>query len=273
MIRKHLRRHESSPYFRVECSFCDKAFTTVRFWHNHITKHDELKFGDICRTVEVSSSLPSPSGEAPICSLNESVEEGRGSNLTSEDHQPPAVKSKQSNSPEPQEGACPCPESEENYDFGKELSSLVVHLRACNMTESLCRDVVDFVGEYTAKALHTAGSPKHCSQPVSACENLLSFSNLEQAALKSYSMDKSQTVKVGKFSVEFLPITGQLMQTCDNIQPSDLLEICREGEIRGPQDGARHKDVEDGTLLLGVYYDAFQTGNPLCTTKRYSMLK
>ena len=241
MIRKHLRRHESSPYFHVECSFCDKAFTTVRFWHNHITKHVELKFGDICGAVEVSSSLPSPSGESPTTG--------------------PVVKSTQPNSPELQQGACP--EGEENYDFGKELSSLVVHLRACNMTESLCRDVVDFVGEYTAKALHTAGSPKHCSQPVSACENLLSFSNLEQAALKSYSMDKSQTVKVGKFSVEFLPITGQLMQTYDSTQPSDLLEICREGEIRGPQDGARHKDVEDGTLLLGVYYDAFQTGNPL----------
>lgn len=270
MIRKHVRRHESSPYFRMKCSFCEKAFTTARYWYEHISQHTEIELSTSTKYVApeaLCDSVPEAPWETQLehyevpCTTQGTRNISAVSSVISESSAETSSVSSVPSKLGHEEVAQP-------HNFSNELSSLVVHLRACHVSETLCRDVVDFVGDFTASALQHNADPSEQKQAIQACEDMLSFKSIERAALRDFPAEESQSLKVGDCSVQYLPLAGQLKRTYQNIDVFDLLEAQVTGQLRGPQDAVKLKHLDRKSLIIGLYYDAFQAGNPLGTHTR-----
>ena len=112
----HLRRHEPDPYFQVKCPTCKKTFTTVRYWIEHVL--------------------------AKACG-----EKGRSAAPVSESMAP--------TSPVSPQGNCEIPEDEPTkvYDARSELMGLILRLRARNVTERSCHDVLEFVHGFAKEVI------------------------------------------------------------------------------------------------------------------------
>ena len=210
-IRKHLRaRHESDPYFRVLCPYCQKPFTTVRYWFEHVARHNipGQDCADRCHETQLYDDTEAGPASSEECSKGK----------------------------------------ESDYDFEEALSALVVRLRASNYTETSCRDVLEFVGDYTKNAVKEAqrvdskGSKDDVGskgdaplEPVQGtavqeCEKLLSSKCLERTALKRFDIQESCTISLDgenqnkNYTYEYLPFAPQIQEFFKGKNVNDVLK-------------------------------------------------
>ena len=179
---RHARKHSGNPYFRIACPVCKHIFTTIQGWSRHLKVHNVGQEGELpgSRPLEVSDTRACESGDEdsggyPGFSTNEEVP---------------------------------------IYDSRKELASLVVRLRAKNVTENACRDVLDFVHSFTNNAIAeyekdrqeapTTAGPSECNvdtEPsvpsLKNCASLLNGDHLEATSLKEFDTIEPETVVLG----------------------------------------------------------------------------
>lgn len=242
----HLRRHEPAPYFQVNCPICSKKFTTVRYWKVHVLAKK-------CGQSDLSAS--------PVSEMTAPT------------------------SPVSHEGNCELPIDDEPtqfYDARKELMGLILRLRARNVTERSCRDVLEFVYGFSKEVLQEClsglevegaakGSEKGKLELRSLKEltDLLNNDHLEQTAARSFGIVDPITVTLGKDetgrerTMQYLPLTPQLRRLCEEAGDGQTATQRKDGILCSAQDGYAHKNNDERRLLLAIYYDSFQLGNPL----------
>ena len=252
---RHARTHSGNPYFRIACPVCKQFFTTIQGWSRHLKIHKTGQESELTALDQLEAA------DAENCELV-----GEDSQI----HQGTDTK-----------------EDAAIYDSRKELASLVVRLRAKNVTEGACRDVLEFVHSFTSNAIaeydndrseSTAAGPSGRSDGWSEpnvpslknCALLLNDVHLEATALKKFDTIEPETVVLGtnengkQDTFQYISLASQLTQRVNAesgfviVPPSD-----RADELRGLQDGTAHRDAGKDSLLLVLYYDGFQVGNPL----------
>ncbi|XP_043199623.1 uncharacterized protein LOC122369175 [Amphibalanus amphitrite] len=248
---KHARQHSGNPYFRIVCPICKRFFTSVPGWSRHLKTHNIPEDTETSRSHVVDTDSRT----------SESVDEDNT-------RHPSAAES----------------ETGPIYDSRKELASLIVRLRAKNVIESSCRDVLDFVHSFTTSAIkeyeegkgteHEERGSSGCSEPdvpcLKNCAKLLGNDHLEATALKEFDIVEPETIVLGKdekgkeHSYQFISLKDQLSSRIRTLSSEDVLSPSDDpDELKGLQDGTAHRTVENDTLSLVLYYDGFQAGNPL----------
>ena len=122
------------------------------------------------------------------------------------------------------------------YDSRKELESLIVRLRAKNVTENACRDVLNFVHSFSTNAIKEyqkckesgASSTSGAEGPdpdipyLKNCSSLMNRDHLEAVALKEFETVEPVSVVLGKDasgkqdSCQYIPLASQLQLRFDN---------------------------------------------------------
>ena len=141
--------------------------------------------------------------------------------------------------------------------------------------------MVEFVHAFTKNAVRESGSSQGFSDDpaeadygtaVQKCEQLLSRKCMERTALKQFDVQEPHTITLegldeeNKYTYQYLPLAPQLREFFRNKNVNDVLKTHNNSEteeLHGLQDGYAYKDVKKDEILLNVYYDGFQSGNPL----------
>lgn len=117
-----MRRHEGESYFVVKCCYCYKMYMTVKYWRLHVLTHE-------------------PAPEA-VSERNADGECSQGDFMDVEDGVATAATPNDERS-----------EHDERFSSQKELSSLIIQLRAKNVTQDSCREVVASMTRFCEEAV------------------------------------------------------------------------------------------------------------------------
>ncbi|XP_043198429.1 uncharacterized protein LOC122368505 [Amphibalanus amphitrite] len=262
---KHARKHSGNPFFRITCPICKAVFASVWGWSRHLNVHgigmecgpESAGLGSDTANEAVASTSQQKHDESETCQDVESTHEADASCNA-------------------EEGLV--------FDARKELASLVLRLRAKNVTESSCRDVLEAVHSFTSHGIAEYEKNKQDQSSPSAsdsasgpdlqclktCDAFMRTDHLEAAALREFDSTQPEAVTIGRDengseeTVQYVSLTSQL-KACSEERNVTLVAMAHSdsAELRGPQDGSAHSYCDDETLLLAIYYDGFQVGNPL----------
>ncbi|XP_043199675.1 uncharacterized protein LOC122369204 isoform X1 [Amphibalanus amphitrite] len=247
----HLRRHGSDPYFHVDCPMCRKKFTTVRYWKDHVLSRK-------CSPVEAAGCA----SNAPETSSSQNQQE-TGVEIDSDS----------GDKVEDDPGA---------HDVRKQLLGLIIKLRAQNVTENSCHAVLEFIEDFSKEViqecLSLCGEAPCCHleeyyhklKTLNELSKLQGSDHLERTAVKEFETVDPVSVTLGTDehgkdeTLQYLPVTPQLKQLCEQVNACEDATASPDGILGGLQDGYVHNNNNsEGRLLLSVYYDSFQVGNPL----------
>ena len=98
---------------------------------------------------------------------------------------------------------------------------------------------------------------------------MLNNDHLQQTAARSFGITDPVTVTLGKDetgreqTMQYLPLTPQLKRLCAEAGVVPTATQHMDGILNSAQDGYAHNSNGERHLLLAVYYDSFQLGNPL----------
>ena len=254
---RHARKHIGNPYFRMACPVCKQMFTSVWGWSRHLNVHD-FASGSSGSTPHLSGSCTSPDTE------------GSTSQETSQDLEVPSPCSS---------GQIPV------FDSRKELASLIVRLRAKNVTEGSCKDVVEFVRTFTSHGISeyeknrqdasTSSGDDSTSDPnihcLRTCDAFMRSDHIEAVAMKEFDSVEPEAVTIGTDesgcaeTVHYVSLVSQLTKCLEEHKFTSFImsPSASTDELQGLQDGSIHQYSDNETLLLSLYYDSFQSGNPL----------
>ena len=242
----HLRRHEQDASFHVNCNVCHQKFTTVRYWKEHVLakKCSSVK----ADTASTGAKHDTESASHPNTPQSHFVE--ADSQVT------------------------------DRSNIRTRLLAFVIKLRAQNVSEGICRDVLEFMHCFSKEAvqeclgLSCVGSSSDWEDRAQSLETLCGLSallkvdSLERKARKEFGAADPVSILLAtnedgkKDSLQYLPLTPQLKRLCDAVNASEDVTLSPDGVLCGLQDGYAHSN-DSASLLLSVYYDGFQVGNPL----------
>ena len=243
----HLRRHESDPYFHVNCPTCRKKFTTVRYWKDHV----------VSRKCAPKEALVPPTASSSTLAEEDELTSQQEAGITFDST------------------------SAKSYDARKELLELIIKLRAQNVTERSCRDVLEFVHGFSREVIQECmvsyDDRPNCEyeergqefQTLRELNKLLASDHLERTATREFGVVDPVSVALGADengkteTFQYLPLTPQLKRLCEEANASEDSTGPSDGDLSGLHDGYIHNKGTKGRLLLSVYYDSFQLGNPL----------
>ena len=243
-----MRRHEMERNFHAKCSYCDKVYMTVRYWRKHVMTHEVAPVtetaGNIIGRAENTAYIPDDSVDTEDAAAVGAAEHG-----------------------------------EQSFSPQKELASLIVRLRAKNVTQSSCHDVVTSMKRFCEEAVRQSQAAVNPSGEVvtvpviKACEVYEKSAHLQSLATADCEMTKPTTIVLGSDAngkletCEYVSVIAQLQKECDlkdmKGPSSEEANDSPSGLLSDISDGSAHKKHGPKKLLLLVYYDGFTIDNPL----------